>query len=66
DPVEVHTNIVLVDLPRVGPVLRHLADAGVLALASRSATIRMVTHADLDDADVDRAVEAIGAAPEAA
>jgi threonine aldolase len=65
-PADVHTNIVLVDLPHVGAVLRHLADAGVLALPSASTTLRMVTHADLDDDDVDRAVAALASAPEAA
>jgi threonine aldolase len=65
DPAEVHTNIVLVDVGDVRPVLDHLAAAGILALPSRHATIRLVTHADVDDADVDRAVAAIAAAPEA-
>jgi threonine aldolase len=64
DPALVQTNIVLVAVPHVGPVLRHLADRGVVALASRAGTIRMVTHADLDDADVDRAVTAIADGPE--
>jgi threonine aldolase len=64
DPALVETNIVLVAVPHVGAVLRHLADRGVAALASRAGTIRMVTHADLDDADVDRAVTAIADGPE--
>jgi threonine aldolase len=66
DPAAVHTNIVLLAVPHVGAVLRHLTDQGVLALASRTGTIRLVTHADLDDADVDRAAAALAEGPEAA
>ena len=66
DPTLVDTNIVLVAVPHTGPVLRHLAERGVLALASRSGTIRLVTHADLDDTDVERAVEALAEGPDPA
>ena len=65
DPAAVETNIVLVRLADPRPVLRHLADRDVLALASGAATMRMVTHADLDDTAIDRAVAAIEAAPDA-
>ncbi len=63
DPARVDTNIVLVEVPSVGPVLRHLDERGVLALPSRATTVRLVTHADVDDADLDRAVAALGDAP---
>lgn len=63
DPGAVETNIVLVRLAEVEPVVAHLAEHGVLALASRADTLRLVTHADVDDADLARAVAAIASAP---
>ena len=42
--------------PTLRPLLRHLADHGVLAVPGSATTVRLVTHADVDDADVDRAV----------
>jgi threonine aldolase len=66
DPAVVETNIVLVSLPRPGPVLRHLHDRGVLALASGASTLRLVTHPDVDDDDVERATAALASAPDGA
>jgi threonine aldolase len=63
DPAAVETNMVMVDVPEVGPVLDHLAEQGVLAVPSRASTLRLVTHPDIDDDDVERAVAAIGTAP---
>jgi threonine aldolase len=63
DPANVETNMVMVDVPDVGAVLQHLAAQGVLAVPSRATTVRFVTHADVDDGDVERAVAAIGSAP---
>lgn len=61
DPDKVPTNIVFFDLkhPKVGvpELLAGLKDRGVLAL-SLPGGIRMVTHKDVDDEDVDRAVRA--------
>ncbi len=59
DPALVETNIVRVEVPDVGAVLRGLAEAGVLAVPGSATAVRFVTHADLDDADVDRAVATI-------
>jgi threonine aldolase len=67
DPAEVHTNIVRFEVGRaVGPVVAHLADRGVLAVPGSASAVRLVTHADVDDADVERAVAALADAPEAA
>jgi threonine aldolase len=64
DPALVETNIVRAEVPSVRAVVRHLADRGILALPGSSSGIRFVTHADVDDADIDRAVAAIADAPE--
>jgi threonine aldolase len=64
DPSLVETNIVRVEVPNVAAVLRSLTDAGVLAVSGSATVIRFVTHADVDDADIDRAVAAIDAVPE--
>ena len=37
--------------------------AGVLALPGSSTSVRLVTHADIDDDDVARTVAALGSAP---
>lgn len=59
----VQTNIVRIDGVDPPPVLAHLASQGVLAVPGSARTVRLVTHADVDDADVARAVAAIGSAP---
>jgi threonine aldolase len=63
DPGLVHTNIVRVAHPEPSAVVAHLAGAGVLAVPGDATTVRLVTHADVDDADVDRAVAALRDAP---
>lgn len=63
DPAMVETNIVRVEVGNPGPVLRHLLLAGVLALPANATSIRLVTHSDIDDRDVDRAVAAMARAP---
>jgi threonine aldolase len=64
DPAGVHTNIVRFDVgAAVAPVLAHLADRGVLAVPASASVVRLVTHADVDDADVERAVAALADAP---
>ena len=45
------------------PILRHLAERGVLAVPGGADVVRLVTHADVDDADIDRAVAALAEAP---
>jgi threonine aldolase len=66
DPDVVTTNIVRVEVPSVDAVLAHLAAHGVLAVAGSATAVRFVTHCDVDDDDLARAVAAIAEAPEAA
>ena len=63
DPAEVHTNIVRIAHPDPAALLGHLAGVGVLAVPGGATQVRLVTHADVDDADVARAVAALGEAP---
>jgi threonine aldolase len=60
DPTEVETNIVIaaVDPPEALPGwLEHLRAGGVLAGTMGRGRIRFVTHLDIDDAGIDRAIE---------
>jgi threonine aldolase len=59
----VHTNIVRIEVGDPAPVLTHLEANGVLAVPGSASTVRLVTHADVDDADIDRAVTALETAP---
>jgi len=63
DVALVQTNIVRIEVPSPTAVLAHLEAQGVLALPGSSTAVRLVTHADLDDADVERAAAALGSAP---
>jgi threonine aldolase len=63
DVAFVQTNIVRVNVGDPGPVLAHLRGLDVLAVPGSADTVRLVTHADIDDADVDRAIAAIESAP---
>jgi threonine aldolase len=63
DPAAVETNIVLFDHPEPVELLTHLADNGVLGVTLGPRLIRFVTHLDVDDAGIDRAVAALGKAP---
>jgi threonine aldolase len=63
DVALVHTNIVRITVGDPRRVLAHLAQHDVLAVPGSADTVRLVTHADIDDADVDRAVAAIESAP---
>jgi threonine aldolase len=63
DPAAFPTNILIADLdPRVfggaTGALARLRERGILAGAAGEASIRLVTHADVGDADVDRCVRA--------
>jgi threonine aldolase len=62
-PADVHTNIVRIAHPDPGALLRHLAEAGVLAVPGSASSVRLVTHADVDDDDIERATTALAAAP---
>jgi len=63
DVATVETNIVRVEHPDPLGLIAHLATHDVLAVPGSSSVVRLVTHADIDDADVDRAIAAIEAAP---
>jgi threonine aldolase len=63
DVALVHTNIVRIEVGDPGPVLTHLESHGVLAVPGSGSTVRLVTHADVDDADVDRAIAALESVP---
>jgi threonine aldolase len=63
DPAEVCTNIVLFEHPAPVDLLRHLADHGVWGVTLGPGIVRFVTHLDVDDEQVDRAVKAILEAP---
>jgi threonine aldolase len=63
DPASVPTNIVLFRHDDPAALLAFLADRGVGAVTLGPGTVRLVTHADVDDAAIDIAVAAIGEAP---
>ena len=56
DPAAVRTNIVTFAHPDPDKLLAHLEDHGVLAHAIAPGTVRLVTHRDVDDAGIARAV----------
>jgi len=55
---EVQTNILFFKVKDARSVIKKLAEFGVLALALSDTDIRMVTHKDVDDSDVERALDA--------
>jgi threonine aldolase len=63
DPDEVETNILFFKLkhPRLDAfeLTERMKEEGVLAIAISSHLIRMVTHRDVDDEDVERAVDVV-------
>jgi threonine aldolase len=64
DPARVATNIVIAAVEpagRVGEVIDGLASRGVLAGAMGAGRIRFVTHLDVDDAGLERAIAALRA-----
>src|SRR5580692_11996850 len=66
DPASVHTNIVTFEHPEPDKLLAHLEDRGVLAHAVAPGVVRFVTHHDVDDAGIERALAALVDAPGAA
>ncbi|MBN2244719.1 MAG: threonine aldolase, partial [Candidatus Aminicenantes bacterium] len=62
DPDIIETDIIIFNLDRsdmtISQFLDKLSNLGVLALATQGG-IRFVTHKDLDDSNVDHAVEAM-------
>jgi len=63
DPADVHTNIVTFAHREPDKLLVHLEERGVLAHAIAPETIRFVTHRDVDDAGLVRAIAALDDAP---
>ncbi len=63
DPVRVRTNVVTWRCTDTVRLLEHLAAAGVLAGTIAPGVVRLVTHHDVDDTGIDRAVAALAAAP---
>ncbi len=60
DPSAVETNIVIVGTEAPDELVEHLREHGVLALSIEEGTVRFVTHRDVDDEGIGRAVTAIG------
>jgi threonine aldolase len=59
DPAAVRTNIVTFSHPEPEKLLAHLEGQGVLAHAIAPGVVRFVTHRDVDDAGVTRAISAV-------
>jgi threonine aldolase len=58
DPATVDSNIVIADVGDAAQAVAELAEKGIQVVAISPAEIRLVTHRDVDDEDVERAVEA--------
>lgn len=63
DPGRVRTNIVTFGPPAAAKLIDHLAGEGVLAQMIDPGVVRLVTHHDVDDAGLERALAALSAAP---
>jgi threonine aldolase len=63
DPDRVRTNIVTFTHGEPDKLLAHLEERGVLAHAIAAGTVRFVTHRDVDDAGIARAIDALADAP---
>jgi threonine aldolase len=63
DPERVRTNVVTWRHPQALAVVDHFESEGVLAGTIAPGVVRLVTHHDVDDEGVGRAVKAIAAAP---
>jgi len=64
DPAAVRTNIVTFSHAEPDKLLNHLQTAGVLAGTIAPRTVRLVTHHDVDDAALVRALAALAGAPD--
>ncbi|HEY3811493.1 MAG TPA: beta-eliminating lyase-related protein, partial [Acidimicrobiales bacterium] len=64
DPKEVATNIVVFFHPDADGLLAYLKQQGVLAGTVAPGVVRLVTHADVDDAGIEAACRAIAGAPD--
>lgn len=63
DPTAVTTNVVLWDHPAPEPLLGHLLERGVRARVVAPGRMRLMTHHEIDDCAVGKAVDAILSAP---
>ena len=63
DVALVQTNILRIEVHDPGALLAHLAADGVLAVPGSATTVRLVTHADVDDDDVERTIRSLESAP---
>ncbi len=56
-----HTNMVFIEVPteRLHSLDAHLRDHGILASIGYLPSVRLVTHLDIDDEDIDRAVKTL-------
>ncbi|HET9077532.1 MAG TPA: GntG family PLP-dependent aldolase [Acidimicrobiales bacterium] len=63
DPAAVDTNIVTFSPPDPAALLEHLADGGVRAGTVGPGRVRLVTHADVDEAGIELACRLISKAP---
>jgi threonine aldolase len=63
EPERVRTNIVTFIHHDADKLLAHLEGNGVLAHAIAPGTVRFVTHRDVDDAGIGRAIDALADAP---
>jgi threonine aldolase len=63
DPDQVETNLVMISLPEPRPdaatVAKAAAEAGVLVSAMDERRVRLVTHLDVTDDDVDVAIKVL-------
>jgi threonine aldolase len=62
DPGRINTNMVIFTHPDPDSLLDHLRGEGVLAGTIAPGVVRLVTHHDVDDAGVDRALKALSTA----
>jgi threonine aldolase len=62
-PQSVSTNIVVFSPPDPDAVLKHLQSEGIRAGTIAPGVLRLVTHADVDDADIERACLALSGTP---
>jgi dipicolinate synthase subunit B len=59
DAASVETNIVIFDVADAPSFVARLKELGVLAAGVSKTTVRLVTHLDVDDSGIDRAMEVL-------
>lgn len=64
DPASVETNIVIFEVPDAPSFVARLKERGVLAAGVSKTAVRLLTHLDVDDRDIDRAIDALYRAAE--